>query len=141
MILLTNSFKDYVDEIDNCEAKFEKDGTFHFNQSLKPKEIKKSKNKQKKHLNYFYPSDKYTDLPEECQQRVINAVKDPQKQYELGISLIEGNDGFPVDRDIGMNYLKSSIHKNCDDAILYYSKLLLEQQSEKNIRQAKYPEN
>lgn len=129
------TFKDYIDDIKNCEISFDKNGTYHVNWS--PSTIEKLKNKKSKHLSYFYPSEKYSSLSKECQQSVKDAVKNPKKQFEIGLSSIEGKNGFPADEEIGMNYLFSSIHENCPEAIIYYSERLILKQTNENLQKAR----
>ena len=74
----------------------------------------------------LYPAYKYKNLSKECQELVVQAENDPLKQYEIGCSLIEGKNSFPLNIDIGVKYLESSIIGGNVEAVLYLSQIFID---------------
>lgn len=71
------------------------------------------------------PFNVFTKLNEKSQILVKEAENDPEKQFIVAISLIEGYDGFPFNTQLGINYLKKSYKKGCINSLIYYCKLLI----------------
>ena len=64
-------------------------------------------------------------LSKECQKIVEESKNDPNKQFYVGQSLIEGKNDFPQNIQLGFQYIfKLNKEKNID-SIIYYVKILL----------------
>ena len=73
----------------------------------------------------LFPNNEYSKLDENTKKIVINANKDPEKQFIVGISLIEGREHFPQNTQIGLKYLKESINRGFNKSIVYYCEMLI----------------
>lgn len=73
----------------------------------------------------IYPYQEYIELDEKCKQIIDTAENNCEKLYIIAKSLIEGYDSFPLNLDIGLQYLKESIKQNHIKSIIYYCKLII----------------
>ena len=91
------------------------------------KEITDKDRKEKKPEKHslLYPYYEFINLSKKCQKLVMEAETDPKKQFKLAKSLIEGENDFPVNIDLGKQYLERSVLKKFSDAIIYYVKMLI----------------
>lgn len=82
----------------------------------------------------LYPIDDFNKLDEECKKLVIDSENDPEKQYYIGTCLIESKNKFPLNINIGVKFLEKSISGGNVEAVLYLSKMLI---NDKNYLKAK----
>ena len=73
-----------------------------------------------------FPIDEFNKLDKSCQDLVNQAKNDPEKQFIVGRSLVEGKDNFPKDIEIGVKYLEKSVTENCTEALIYYCQMLVQ---------------
>lgn len=74
----------------------------------------------------LYPKQEFSNLSKSCQLLVQGAEKDPEKQFLVGKSLIEGSNEFPQKTDLGVNYLKKSLSKGFVDSDSYSLRLFID---------------
>ncbi|KAK8897592.1 hypothetical protein M9Y10_015551 [Tritrichomonas musculus] len=72
-----------------------------------------------------YPYKEYAKLDEIGKKLVDEAGEYPSKQFDIGISLIEGREHFPQNTQIGLKYLKKSIEKDFLESIIYYCEMFI----------------
>ena len=70
----------------------------------------------------------YCKLDEDCQKILDDVEDDPEKQFKVGVSLIEGHEHFPQNTQIGLKYLNKSIKNGYLESIVYYCKMLIKGQ-------------
>lgn len=87
--------------------------------------IQKLKSRSTKN-KIFYPQEEYEQLNHECQALIHEAETSLDTQFYIGKCLIDGKGNFPQNTAIGINYLENAISKGSIDAVLYYSKMLIE---------------
>ena len=76
-------------------------------------------------ISIYMNSYEFNDLSKECQKIVEESKNDPNKQFYVGQSLIEGKNDFPQNIQLGFQYIfKLNKEKNID-SIIYYVKILL----------------
>lgn len=73
----------------------------------------------------LFPSFEFNDLNEACQKLVTEAVKDPEKQFIVGKSLIEGENNFIQDIQLCIKYIEESVKANCLNSMIHYVKMLI----------------
>lgn len=74
---------------------------------------------------YLYPYELMIQLSEECQQLIKDSEDNPEFRYLVGKYSIENQKGFPMNTEIGIQYLKKSMKEGCIRANLYYSQILI----------------
>lgn len=73
----------------------------------------------------IYPSRQFKELSKECQELVEGAIDDPDKQFEVGHNLINGEENFPRNTKLGIKYLEQSIENGSIEGVVCYSDLLI----------------
>ena len=73
----------------------------------------------------LYPRSEFDTLKKPCQELVKEAIRDSSKQFFVGRSLIEGDNDFPVDVNLGLKYLEESIKCKSIDSIIYLTIMLI----------------
>lgn len=58
----------------------------------------------------LYPAYEFINLNEKCKKHALEAEKDPQKQFEVARSLLEGINDFPLNIALGKEYLDKSFN-------------------------------
>ena len=123
-------YLDYVDFIEKYRKTYDKDkkiikfedivNNYHKKsyQKVSIQDITKQINNKK-----ILPPMIYSELNENSQKLVDEAVKDSEKKFYVGKYLIEGKKGFPVDVEHGIKYLEISNLEGCVDAALYLSQI------------------
>ena len=54
----------------------------------------------------FFSFKDFVELDDDCQYLAVNAEGDPDQMYSLAINIIEGQDHFEPNVEIGLKYLK-----------------------------------
>ena len=73
----------------------------------------------------LFPYKEYMKLDELSKKVVDEVGEDPSKQFNIGISLIEGRELFSRNAQIGLKYLKKSIEKDFLESIIYYCEMFI----------------
>ena len=73
----------------------------------------------------IYPPKGFKKLNKECQRLAKIAENDSNAQNEIGIHLIEGKNGFPMNTELGITYLVHSIERGNINSVIYYCKMLV----------------
>ncbi|KAK8898332.1 hypothetical protein M9Y10_000616 [Tritrichomonas musculus] len=124
-------YLNYIEFIKECRATFLSTSiVIDFDDFIKNKNSsiqKVSLKTQNFQIHHFlYPFEQYMKLNEECKQLIQNAEKNPEYQFIIGKSCIENENGFPMNTEIGLRYLKRSIKEvGYIQSILYYSQILI----------------
>lgn len=137
-----DEFKDYVEEIDNYQIKFEE------NEIIKIEEDKKqrrhtsgtpfSSNRNAKPIKVTFPPSEYNNLNKSNQALVNEAENDAGKQFIVGSNLIKGSNNFKQDVELGVQYLEASASHDFIEAILHLSEILKKGQIvKKDLEKAK----
>lgn len=129
-------FLDYVDFLEKSPKNFkENEKIIQIDQYLKHKSttfvpikindlsISSSTSGKKSSL---FPLKKFKALSKECQAMVEEAEDDPEKQFDVGESLIKGINDFPLNVEIGIRFIEKSAKNGYLDSIVYYSQLLID---------------
>lgn len=124
-------YLNYIEYIKNCKVSsdsskivFNFEKIYNQNKQLKLS-IEKIISCRDEYSIKLCPFDVFSKLNKKSQTLVKEAENDPEKQFIVGISLIEGHDGFPFDSELGIDYLKRSYKKGCINSLIYYCKLLI----------------
>lgn len=138
-----DEYNNYINYIKEYQATFlSKSLNIQFDDYLKTKNTTIQKVSLKtsdfQQTNTLYPYDKYLNLNNECKRLVCEAEKSADVKFIVGKFCIEGENGFPVDLETGLSYLKQSIKEDCLQSILYYSRMQIRgKRIPRNIRKAK----
>ncbi|KAK8892970.1 hypothetical protein M9Y10_030224 [Tritrichomonas musculus] len=85
-----------------------------------------NKEAEKNELNeMLYPFELFNLLHNKNQELVEEARTKPEKQFEVGLSLIEAKNGFPENINVGLRYVEQSANNNYLEAIIYYIRALI----------------
>ncbi|KAK8895154.1 hypothetical protein M9Y10_023596 [Tritrichomonas musculus] len=117
-------YQSYIDYIKKSPKSFDttvKIDGFDIFIKKKAKAIKKVSLKKRT----LYPETKLKVLSNDCKIIVKRAEDDPDKQYELGRYLINGENNFPKDINLGIKYLQSAINAGNIDAAIFYNEMLI----------------
>lgn len=119
----------YVKYINEYNSSFDKTrNVFYFNlyqNKVKVSEIDENTNFNMIDKRSLFPYKEYVKLNEESQKIVDEANEDPEKQFNIGISLIEGRENFPLNTQIGLKFLQKSMENGCIKSIIYYCEMLI----------------
>lgn len=81
--------------------------------------------KQPKQRSIF-PDSLLAKLDQENQQIVKEAENDDDKQFSIGLNLIEGKNGFTKNTELAVKYLKMAVKNGNIEAAKYFSRVLLD---------------
>lgn len=119
----------YVKYINEYNSSFDKTrNVFYFNlyqNKVKVNEIDEKTNFNMIGKRSLFPYKEYVKLNEESQKIIEEANEDPEKQFNIGISLIEGRENFPLNTQIGLKFLQKSMENGCIKSIIYYCEMLI----------------
>ena len=73
----------------------------------------------------FYPYSEFNKLNKKCRKIIEEAENDSMKQFEVSKSLLEGENQFPINIELGKQYLNKSLKNKCIESIIYTVKLLI----------------
>ena len=119
-------FFNYVNYIKECKSSFnETKNVFYFDLYNRVKKEEKDEPNQILYNLSLFSYKEYCKLDEECRNLVDKANEDPEKQYDIAVSLIESHGKFQQNTQVGIKYLKKSIEKNCIKSIIYYCEMLI----------------
>ncbi|KAK8839443.1 hypothetical protein M9Y10_031797 [Tritrichomonas musculus] len=139
-----NEFYDYVEFIDSYETTFDvsnrvahyadfiknhgRKKTIHtFNLKINEDENIEDENKEEQSNAYdlLYPLEEFNKLNKSCQSIVEEARNDAEKEFIIAKSLIEGQNEFPKNVEIGLSYLEQANKQKYLDSKIYYIRMLI----------------
>ena len=79
---------------------------------------------QKSHGN-VYLNNIFVSLDSKCKQIIYKSNFDIQKSFLVGKNSLERSNKFPQNKNVGIKFIEHSIKKGSQDALYYYTKLLV----------------
>ncbi|KAK8837065.1 hypothetical protein M9Y10_037114 [Tritrichomonas musculus] len=121
----------YVSYINEYRSSFDKTrNVFYFDLYSNFNKVKVVENEHNQIImnldkTLLFPYKEYEKLDDTSKKLVDEAKDDPEKQFLVGISLIEGRENFQRNTKIGLKYLKKSIENGFIESIVYYCEMLI----------------
>lgn len=125
-------FLDYISYIDESKSSFNERGQlFHFKDFVQRRKsmnfnlttLSKSEGEIKVTI---CPFQLFESLSGPSQKMILEAETNPMKQFIVGQKFIEGVDQFPQNTQVGIKYLTKSISNGIPEAVIYYSRMIIE---------------
>ena len=121
-------FYNYVKYIDEYESSFGKSKTKYFDGMLQSDKSTESAD-FKERITYslkLFPFKEFTQLIKDKSRNLVRqAETDPEKQFVVGMNLVEGVNDFPRNVQLGVKYLKISYKSGNEDSVVYYIRMLI----------------
>ncbi|KAK8898172.1 hypothetical protein M9Y10_000444 [Tritrichomonas musculus] len=124
------TFLKFIEYIEGSEISFDKSAKIDLNDNhfdILYKFISQ-KNGFQINSNFYskiFPYKEYINLRKECKDLVEEAENDPNKQFIIAQHLIEGQEKFPRNVQLGIKYLKLSMKSGVKNSAVYYCKMLI----------------
>lgn len=117
-----DDFLKYVNYIKESPKSVDGEETEEFDFDISSSKIIKKVNLKKKRI---LPDEQYSKLSKSCKEMVDKAIDDPALQYEVGLNLTKGANGFEKDITTAIEYLQNSIKGGNIDAVILYNRMLI----------------